>query len=198
MTRPAIFVAFFLHLQREPVSSKQNNAEASSKSERMKRPFILILALLSACLSRAPGESSTAGQSPKQGLVGTLKGKDLDGKECSIDVLSYLERRDADVQTPAEQDDYTNLEKSIHLRLSFQSDPVPIFIVKSQYSAMWDAYETNYLSGSLGLGAKRSEIVKIYLNSQNQIAAVDYQRDPTYSIMGVGLGGMLDSCYFLQ
>lgn len=165
----------------------------------MKRVVFLVAAL---CLvgCQPPSQASTAliNAASGEGVhAGTLTGKTSKGEPCSLEILSHSEKRHVDIDPTGDQE-YTNLEKTLEIRTSFQQDRATVIIVKSYFNRMWDAFETNYLAGRYALGQDRTELAKVYLNHKGQVAAMDYYRDPTHVIMGVTLGEVQESCFFLR
>lgn len=159
--------------------------------------FFALLLSLGACHVRSQSEATLKDDAAHPLTSGTWKGKTADGGACSLTIVSYSERRDPEVDEPGDRE-YSNLQKTLELHFDFQHDPAVVFVVKSHFNMMWDAYETNYLTGSHKLEEDRFEFVNVALDRKNHIASVDYQKDPSHAIMGVALGDKMVSCRFVN
>lgn len=140
--------------------------------------------ILVACQERSTSASNTLDDKPAGARGQILKGEDDKGKECSVEFISYSERKDTNITEILEPRRFTDLEKTVKLRIDGQHDPKTVFTVKSIYDTMWDAYEINRLVGGESINENRSEHVTVFLDEENQLSSVHYYRDAIY-VLGV-------------
>lgn len=163
----------------------------------MKRALVLLaLVSLVGCHVVSKAGSALKGESAQTIKPGILKGETDKGDPCSMQILSYSEERQADIEVPDDRDTYTDVKKTVKVRFSFQHDQGTVFELGSYYNTMWDAFETYELSGINRLSEDRYENVSVSINYDKKISSVDYYKSPSHTILGVDIGDEKVRCYF--